>query len=61
MPRRLALPAEPGTVTWEDAGLLGVRDQSWAADAWLSAASGPQARTAAIQVPSRESLRWPTA
>jgi hypothetical protein len=40
---------------------LGRIIQRAAADQWLRTASGPEARTAAIQRPSRGITRWPTA
>jgi hypothetical protein len=56
--RSRGLPAQPpavGTVTSILAAALGRSSHSAAAAAWLSAAPGPPASTAAIQWPSRRS------
>ena len=56
-----ARPPAPGTLTSTRVAAVGRRSQSAAADAWLSAAPGPQASTAAIQRPRPLSSGWPTA
>ena len=50
-----------GAVTSVSVGQRGTIFHSAAADPWLSAASAPQARTAAIAVASGDGGRWPTA
>jgi hypothetical protein len=59
------MPSRDGTlratVTSIAARAVGRMPHSAAAVLWLSAAPGPTASTAAIQRPSRVTVRWPTA
>jgi hypothetical protein len=50
-----------GTVTWMAADPAARSSHAAAALPWLSTASRPAARTAAIHRPSKVSTRWPTA
>ena len=58
---RFARPPAVGTVTSVRVAALCLISQSAAAEAWLSAASGPQVSTAAIQRARGARTGWPTA
>ena len=60
-PGRLVRPPALRTVTSIRVALVGRISHSAAADAWLSAAPGPAASTAAMRRPSTVSTRCPTA
>ena len=53
------MAALAGAVTWVGDGQRGTIRHSAAADRWLSAASGPQASTAAIALARGDGGRWP--
>lgn len=61
MPGRAPRPVRAGLVTSTFARLVGRRSHRAAALRWLRTASGPHARTAASQRPSRRSTGWPKA
>lgn len=58
---RFARPPAVGTITSVRVASVRLTSQRAAADAWLSAASGPQVRTAAIQRARGARTGWPTA